>query len=92
MAQKDEIISKCEDTEDKFLQALLLKSAKIEKNLIGIKEHSTNDAKDNNDNEDNKDDEDNKDNKDEDNKDNKYNNEGVNQVKYSWSLPCGITY
>ena len=92
MAQKDEIISKCEDTEDKFLQALLSKSAKIEKNLIGIKEHSTNNAKDNNNNEDNKDNEDNEDNEDEDNEDDKYDNEGVNQVKCSWSLPCSITY
>ena len=92
MAQKDETISKHEDIEDKFLQTLLSKSAKIEKNLIDIKEHSTNNVKDNNNNEDDKDDEDNKDNKDEDNEDDKYDNEGVNQVKYSWSLPCGITY
>ena len=82
MAQKDEIISKHEDTEDKFLQTLLLKSAKIEKNLIDIKEHSTNNVKDNNNNEDDKDNEDNEDNKDEDNEDNKYNNKEVNQVTY----------
>ena len=82
MAQKDEIISKCEDTEDKFLQALLSKSAKIEKNLINIKEHSTNNVKDNNNNEDNKDNKDNEDNKDEDDEDNEYNNKEVNQIKY----------
>ena len=90
MTQKDKIISKYEDTEDKFLQALLLKSAKIQKNLIDIKEYSinnakeysTNNTKDNNNNKNDKDNEDNEDDKDEDNEDNEDNNKEVNQVKY----------
>ena len=82
MTQKDKIISKHKVTEDKFLQTLLLKSAKIKKNLIDTKEHSINNAKDNNNNEDDEDNEDNKDDKDKDDEDNKYDNKEVNQIKY----------